>query len=613
MRNIAVCVAGVIAVSGLLLAQQAQPTATVPRLMRISNSFHPANGQPAAPVEGVTLSIYRDEREGAPLWQEAQNVSVDSEGRYSVLLGATLNDGVPLELFTSGEPRWLGVRFNRPGEVEQPRTLLTSVPYALRASDAETLGGLPASAFLRDPSPASSSPGVAAAASANLAPNPPKPRVTSGAAGYLGMFTDATDLGNSSLYQYGTRIGLNTTLPYDYMHVVFNDGSGAFTGYAVQNVNAAGFSGMLFYDQNGALAQFHGFGNTTHEYRINNIASNGTINLLIGSNSKFYVANSGNIGIRTTTPQSTLDVAGDLDLSGSLRWQGYDVLQLSTSTSNLGLGIATLSSVTTALDSTALGAGALFSNTTGSENTASGRSALYANTTGGGNTAAGEGALFLNTTGSRNTAIGSIALANNITGSANIAIGLGAATNVSGGNSNNIHIASQGASTDNATIRIGTLGTQTTTYIAGVSGDNLGADTNAVPVVIDTTSGLMGITSSSRRYKQDIQDMGEASGDLMRLRPVTFRYEKPAPDGSKPIQYGLIAEEVAEVYPDLVARSADGQIETVRYQVLDSMLLNEVQRQQAQIEAQRNQLRELQDQVSELKALLPSFPKKGSD
>jgi hypothetical protein len=218
MPKLAACPAAVLSASGLLFAQQTQPTTTVPHLVRISNAFLPADGGKPAPAEGVTLSIYRDEREGAPLWQETQNVSVDSAGRYSVLLGATLNDGLPLELFTSGEPRWLGVRFNRPGENEQPRTLLASVPYALRASDAVTLGGLPASAFLRDPS-VSTSPGVAAVASANLTPNAPKPRVTSGAAGYLGMFIDATDLGVSSLYQYGTRIGLNTTLPNDYLHV----------------------------------------------------------------------------------------------------------------------------------------------------------------------------------------------------------------------------------------------------------------------------------------------------------------------------------------------------------------------------------------------------------
>jgi hypothetical protein len=158
------------------------------------------------------------------------------------------------------------------------------------------------------------SPAAAAADTANLAPNTPKPRATSGAAGFIGMFSDTTDLADSAMYQYGTRIGLNTTLPYDFLHVVFNDSSGAFTGYAVQNVNAAGFSGMLFYDQNGALAQFQGFGNTTHEYRINNIASNGSINFLIGGSSKFLVTNSGNIGIGTgtTTLSHLLQVAGSI-------------------------------------------------------------------------------------------------------------------------------------------------------------------------------------------------------------------------------------------------------------------------------------------------------------
>jgi Chaperone of endosialidase len=103
--------------------------------------------------------------------------------------------------------------------------------------------------------------------------------------------------------------------------------------------------------------------------------------------------------------------------------------------------------------------------------------------------------------------------------------------------------------------------------------------------------------SSSRRYKEDIQDMGDASAGLMRLRPVTFHYKKPFADGSQTMQYGLIAEEVADVYPDMVARSADGQIETVKYQLLDPMLLNEVQRQQAEI-------RELQERLSRMEAAL---------
>jgi trimeric autotransporter adhesin len=112
-----------------------------------------------------------------------------------------------------------------------------------------------------------------------------------------------------------------------------------------------------------------------------------------------------------------------------------------------------------------------------------------------------------------------------------------------------------------------------------------------------TSGGQLGIATSSRRYKEDIQDMGDASGGLLRLRPVTFRYKQAYADGSKPIQYGLVAEEVAEAYPDLVVRSADGQIQTVKYQVLDSMLLNELQKQNKTISA-------LEERVTKLEAAL---------
>ena len=120
------------------------------------------------------------------------------------------------------------------------------------------------------------------------------------------------------------------------------------------------------------------------------------------------------------------------------------------------------------------------------------------------------------------------------------------------------------------------------------------------------TNGQLGTMNSSRRFKEDIQDMGGASDGLMRLRPVTFRYQKPFADGSKPIQYGLIAEEVAEVYPDLVAHSADGQIETVKYQVLDSMLLNELQRQERVNREQKDTIRILEDRLSRLEARMAS-------
>ena len=158
-------------------------------------------------------------------------------------------------------------------------------------------------------------------------------------------------------------------------------------------------------------------------------------------------------------------------------------------------------------------------------------------------------------------------------------------------------LGNQGTATDDHVIRIGDV--QNQTFIAGISGVNV----SGVPVLVNS-AGQLGVASSSRRYKEDIQDMGGDSQGLLRLRPVTFRYKQPFADGTKPIQYGLIAEEVAEVYPDLVARSADGRIETVRYQVLDSMLLNEVQRQNGQIAAQKEEIRSLQQRLERLESLL---------
>jgi trimeric autotransporter adhesin len=123
------------------------PQLVVPRLVKISGIAKDEIGKPRTGTVGVTLAIYKEPVEGAPLWLETQNVELDEQGRYTVLLGATQNEGLPLGLFTAGEQRWLGVRVNLPGEMEQPRVLLVSVPYALKAADADTVGGMPASAF----------------------------------------------------------------------------------------------------------------------------------------------------------------------------------------------------------------------------------------------------------------------------------------------------------------------------------------------------------------------------------------------------------------------------------------------------------------------------------
>lgn len=300
---------------------------------------------------------------------------------------------------------------------------------------------------------------------------------------------------------------------------------------------------------------------------------------------------SGNVGVGKTAPASRLDVAGDINLSGIMRFQQLPLLQTLESNSSFSAGPLALSSITTGFYNNAIGANTLLYNTSGSDNAASGYNAMVFNTTGSFNTATGAFALGPNTTGNNNTADGWAALGNNTTGSNNIAIGYGAGSNVS--NSNNIEIGNVGASSDTGTIRIGCTtncapgAPQTSAFIAGIY--RMATGLAGVSVVVDA-NGQLGTVSSSRRYKEDIKDMGIASDGLMRLRPVTFRYKKPLDDGSKPVQYGLIAEEVAEVYPDLVARSADGQIETVKYQLLYPMLLNELQKQNVTIAAQKEHI-----------------------
>ena len=259
---------------------------------------------------------------------------------------------------------------------------------------------------------------------------------------------------------------------------------------------------------------------------------------------------------------------------------------------NTANGYQALYNNSTASFNTAGGYQALYSNTAGYNNTASGYQALYNNIgnsiTGNNNTASGYRALYNIVSGYNNTASGSGALSS-ATGTSNIGIGFNAGVSVTSGNFN-IMIGNGGLAGDDHAIKIGDV--QMQTFIAGISGVNVsGAQ------VLVNSSGQLGVAQSSRRFKEDIRDMGDDSQGLLRLRPVTFRYKQPFADGSKPLQYGLVAEEVAEVYPDLVARSADGQIETVKYQVLDSMLLNEVERQQEEI-------RSLQERLARLETLL---------
>jgi hypothetical protein len=268
---------------------------------------------------------------------------------------------------------------------------------------------------------------------------------------------------------------------------------------------------------------------------------------------------------------------------------------------NTASGASALYNNTTGGYNAASGAYALYSSTTADYDTGSGYGALYNTTTGNSNTAAGYEALYDNTTGTQNTASGVHALAANTTGSNNIAEGYHAGYNLTTG-SNNIDIGSPGVAAESGVIRIGTItgttSTQKATYIAGIYGVKTAAAGTAV--FIDS-SGQLGTVSSSIRYKEDVQPMADASDRLLKLRPVKFRYKKADASGEKPIQYGLIAEEVAEVYPELVVRDATtGRIDGVRYDELAPILLNEMQQQRAQmtakIDAQAAEIRDLKKQ-----------------
>ena len=244
---------------------------------------------------------------------------------------------------------------------------------------------------------------------------------------------------------------------------------------------------------------------------------------------------------------------------------GYDSLVAPTGGQNTAFGAFALPSDAAGVDNTAVGYAALNSNAAGNYNTAVGDVALQGTTTGSQNTAVGFGALSANTYGQNNVAVGASAGAYVTTGSFTISIG------------------SLGDANDDHTIRIGDI--QTSTYIAGIAA----APVTGAAVVV-SSKGQLGVQLSSRRYKEDIQDMGDASSGLLRLRPVTFRYKRPNSDGTKPLDYGLIAEEVNDVFPELVVRGADGEIETVAYQKLPAMLLNELQKQYATIRDQQAQI-----------------------
>ena len=259
---------------------------------------------------------------------------------------------------------------------------------------------------------------------------------------------------------------------------------------------------------------------------------------------------------------------------------GLDALPGDSGSFNTAVGDAALFSNTTGFQNTASGEGALANNTTGNDNTANGTAALVDNTTGNQNTAQGFEALFSNSTGNNNTATGVDALLNNTTGSFNIAVGNGAGSNLTTG-SNNIEIGHDGNAGETNTIRIGKKGVQTKTVIAGIRGTTI---SGGITVFIDS-NGRLGTSTSSARFKENIRPMDNASEAILGLRPVTFRYRHDLDPEGIP-QFGLVAEDVEKVNPDLVARDEHGKPYTVRYEAVNAMLLNEFLKEHREVQEQ---------------------------
>jgi hypothetical protein len=263
------------------------------------------------------------------------------------------------------------------------------------------------------------------------------------------------------------------------------------------------------------------------------------------------------------------------------------LLNNTTGFDNTAAGTNALEKNRTGANNTANGFQALNNNTTGNFNTANGVEALFSNTTGFDNTANGVEALNNNTTGGNNTANGVQALNNNTTGGNNIALGHLAGQNLTTGN-NNIDIGNVGVAAEANTIRIGTEGTQAATFIAGISAATV---PTGVAVIIDS-SGHLGTTMSSACFKEDIKPMENASEAILALKPVTFRYKHELdPDGIP--QFGLIAEEVEKINPDLVARDEKGQVYTVRYDAVNAMLLNEFIKEHRKVQEQEATIAQL--------------------
>jgi hypothetical protein len=414
--------------------------------------------------------------------------------------------------------------------------------------------------------------------------------------------------GDSALFSLTTGVS-NTAIGFAALY--FNN-SGSFNtacGVAALQSNTTGIENTATGFQT-LFSNTSGGANTAIGYEVLFDNTTGASNTAIGF-AALLGNTSGNDNTATGVDALSSNTVGHDNTANGVK----ALFQNSSGEENAATGVNALSRNTSGSGNTASGFQALLGNRTGSANTAEGMDALSSNTTGAANTACGVEALLGNTTGNDNTADGVAALVNNTiggfntaigfqalfhskSGSNNIALGNSAGLNLTNG-SNNIEIGAPGVAGEANTIRIGKSGTQKKTFIAGIRGVTVASGVG----VIVGTSGQVGAVVSSARFKEAIKPMDNASEAILALKPVTFRYkEELDPDGIP--QFGLIAEDVEKVNPDLVARDEDGQISTVRYEAVNAMLLNEFLKEHHKVEQQQAIIDHQQEQIDALAATM---------
>jgi hypothetical protein len=534
--------------------------ASVPRLVQFNGTLKDSAARPVSGVASVTFAIYAEQDGGAALWSETQNVLADANGHYSVLLGAATAHGVPSELFGTGQSRWLGVTIARQQEI--PRVLLASVPYALKAADADTLGGLPASAYVTTQSLAASNaktapssatftggnttivatPLASSTPAASLAPSgiPQATPTGSGTTDFIPIWTSSSALGNSTIFESAGQVGIGTTTPAQTLDVHGNsifrgsfqlapeNPATASTGYAshsfqfeassynsstkVSDTEAFGFRAEPLGNNTSApsakLDLFYGPGGGTLTDTGLSFADNGIITFASGQTFDGTSENlSGSISFPLSSSTSPIISVGGYsfvsdygDITSTFVGAAAGPAARDGAVSNTGFGYGTLLSLTNGLDNTAAGVEALEKNSTGNGNSAVGVIALGGSVTGNANSALGEEALYSNISGSQNVGVGNAAGFLNNSGSDDTFIGTATAVSVDGLN----NATAIGANAE--------VGASNSMVLGSIDGVNHA-----------TASVSVGIGTTTPQSALDVRDNGTGNGAITAQSPTVGR------------------------------------------------------------------------------------------